>query len=60
VIDICLVVSVKFQEIRICFDSENDAWNCVHLAEIGCLTDLSVLTFDNFNELQKIQIELKI
>jgi hypothetical protein len=53
VIDICLVVSVKFQEIRICFDSENDAWKCVHLAEVGCLTDLSVLTSDNFNEMYK-------
>jgi hypothetical protein len=51
VIDICLVVSIKFKEIRICFDSENDGWNCVHLAEVGCLTDLSVLISDNFNEM---------
>jgi hypothetical protein len=49
VIDICLVVPVKFQEIRIFFYSENDAWNCVHLVEVSCLTDLSVLTSDNFN-----------
>jgi hypothetical protein len=53
VIDIFLVVSVKFQEIRSCFDSKNDAWNCVHLAEVGYLIDLSVLTSDNFNEMYK-------
>ena len=58
--DICLVVSIKFQEIRICFDSENDAWHCVHLAEVGCLSDLSVLTFDNFNEMYKSQRESEI
>jgi hypothetical protein len=53
VIDIFLVVSVKFQEIRIILIVKMMLGICVHLPEVGCLTDLSVLTSNNFNEMYK-------
>jgi hypothetical protein len=53
VIDIFLVVSVKFRKLGFVLIVKMMLGICVHLPEVGCLTHLSVLTSDNFNEMYK-------